>query len=660
MTLDLKKYVKLFKEEGEEYLQKMEEDLEGLQDETRRGEILREMFRYAHSLKGMAGSLGFAPIQELAHKLEDFLKDVQEKPFQPAYLECIEEGIEYLRHMIQNAPELSGTEQKLVEKFVHKLQSVKQGVTDQAVEVQISETTPPHEHELPVMESIDIPEEALDEVHTKIQGRVLLGENVTLPAARLMVVYKTLEKLGKIKYANPDFDTIKTGKVGNSFLFEIVSKQSPENIQRELITIPDVEKVEIQVVETKHPEGDIVRETGILPTTVRVELEEIDTLFDLASAMFMQIQRIRGTVQEWAKSRLSVEDEILLRDSETIARQLYLHLMNLRMLPVSFLVDPLRRTARMLARSLHKKVKIVTKGEELQIDKAILEYLLDGFIHIIRNSIDHGIEPPDIRVRKGKPPEGYISIHVTQKGEWLIFTILDDGAGMPLDRIVQKALEKGLITPAQLKNMTQEDICMLVTMPGFSTSEKVTQVSGRGVGMDVVRHRVESLGGTLRIETKPDKGTKIVLRVPSRLAILDTFIIRHGPYHLAVPIERVVRVEQYRASRVHLRENVPLWYIGEKLAPIIALERIIHVPIDKALEDRHVLTMEYEEGWFSVIVHEIVSEYRSVVQKLELPLSRIPLFSGITVSPHLEVIPLVDTEFLGRYIHMTVGKAHGS
>lgn len=651
----MEKYLHLFRDETLEYLEKLNDLLDRLNRQSEPHSAFREMFRLAHSIKGMAASLGLQKTANLAHRLEDLFSLLKNTPSPELPVTLIREAFSLLEKCAREGEENFPESQ--IDTVMDKLEQVLQ----QYSAVDVSEDGVQDSSlltETPLVDELaEISDEEIADIHKettrKIEGTIQLVPETRLPSARWMIILRELEKYGQIEFTDPDQERIRRGEAGMMLRLVLNTDRSLSEITQAVKRLTDVQQVSLResVVSESSPETETFDQ--LMPTTIRVELEAVDRYFQLAQALFMQVQRIRNAVLQWAGSRLSMEEEILLRDTETLARQLYLNLIQLRMLPLSVLVNPLKRMVENLAPRLGKKARLITRGEELTLDKAILEQMLDCFIHMVRNSLDHGIETPEIRRQRGKPETGYISIHAQQEGEWLQITVLDDGQGMDLEKIAQVALERGVVTEKALRKMNAEEIAMLVTMPGFSTASEVTDLSGRGVGMDVVRHRVESLGGTMRIETRRGRGTKIVLRLPSRLAILDTMIIRYRQYHLALPLERIVRIESFNHDRLHYRERQPMWYIDEMIAPLVTIDQVLgeHEPLRP--EQCLILTLFFEEGIYALGVPRILGEYRSVVQRLELPLSRLPLFSGITVSPDLEVIPLLDTEYLGRIILQT-------
>ncbi|MCS7311953.1 MAG: ATP-binding protein [Acidobacteria bacterium] len=639
MRLDFEKYFRMFLEEAGEYLREMHETV-GRLAEASTPEAWAELFRRAHSIKGMAASLGLGSVQQVAHAMEDFLTWVQRQSDAPRRLEPLVEALECLGSLLRRPPSELQTPDTTVQAIVDRLRAVPTGAlevgpVDGSTETWVtssgSSLAPSASPDAAVADRV------------RWEGHVTLMQGTLLPAARWAVVLRVLQRLGSLIETRPTAGDITQGKVGRHLSFVIESDAEAATIEAALRQIPDVEAVEVRRQALEVPVEPT--SSDVLPTTIRVRLSEVDRLFDLARAVFMQVQRLRGSL-----SIASLEDEALLRDSEALARQLYLGLLDLRMLPLEVLIGPLRRMADALARQMGKRVRLVTRGEDLTLDKAVLEHLMDPFIHMIRNSVDHGIESPAERRAKSKSEEGYISIHAQQRGEWMQVVVLDDGRGMDVERIAQTALERGIVTPDQLRRMSVEEICMLVTIPGFSTAEAVTEVSGRGIGMDVVRHRVEALGGTLRIETRRDRGTRITLRIPSRLSILDTLIVGHGRYQMAIPMDRVRRVTPYLREAIHYRQEVPVLYQDGFIAPVLFMDQVLGEGTGQPRHQYYMLTIQYEKGLYVLAVADIRGEHRSVVQRLEPPLSRVPLFSGITVSPALEVIPLLDVEFIGQHL----------
>jgi len=340
------------------------------------------------------------------------------------------------------------------------------------------------------------------------------------------------------------------------------------------------------------------------------------------------------------KEAVSIMDKVITRLQDEILR--------IRMVRIEHIFNKFPRLVRDLAREMGKRVELIIKGEDTELDRTVLDEITDPLIHLIRNAIDHGIEPPEERKKLGKSEVGKIILSARREKNYIVIEVEDDGRGVDIEKVRQKAIEKGIITKDEAERMSKEDIMMLIFRPGFSTKDEVTKVSGRGVGMDIVKTRVEKLGGSVRVYSEKGKGTKVVITLPPTIAITKALLIRVGDQDFAIPISNVIEALYVDDKVYKVVHKIPYLLVRDKLIPAFRLRDLFNIKDNKKVEKEVGIIVERENDLVALIADAITDQLEIVIKPLTGFLTKVKGFSGVTILGDGRVVPIIDVTTLLR------------
>ena len=429
---------------------------------------------------------------------------------------------------------------------------------------------------------------------------------------------------------------------------------SPEDIEQveqdkrkigELLVEKDIAKpedIQSALVEQEHLK-QLKERQEVSSATIRVQSERLDALVDLVGELVTLQARLAGTATAIQDGGLT----IIAEQFERMVSQLRDITMGIRMLPIGTTFNRFRRLVRDLSSELGKEIDLLTEGEETELDKTVIEKLTDPLVHIIRNSVDHGIETPEAREKKGKPRRGTISLSAFHSGAYVLIRIADDGAGMNRERIYAKGVEKGLISETTpLVSLSDQDVFQLIFAPGFSTATNVTNVSGRGVGMDVVKRQIDSLGGSVIIESIPDKGTTITLKIPLTLAIIDGLLVRLGNELYVIPLSVVDGCVEIKRDELQTQQkNRSLLTYRQRVLPYVALRDLFKVSGEKPVIEQ-IVVVNAMDNPIGFVVDQVIGDYQTVIKPLGLLFKKNDGISGATILGDGTVALIVDVNHL--------------
>ncbi len=333
-----------------------------------------------------------------------------------------------------------------------------------------------------------------------------------------------------------------------------------------------------------------------------------------------------------------------------ITTDLQMAVMKTRMVPIARVFNRFPRVVRDLARELKKEVKLIIEGEDTELDRSIVEEIGDPLVHLVRNAIDHGIEPPEEREFLGKPRQGTLRLAAYHEGNHIVILVEDDGRGIDIEKVKKKALERGLVTENELAKMSEKDILNLIFLPGFSTAEKVTDVSGRGVGMDVVKTNIEKLNGTIEINTQKGKGTQIVIKIPLTLAIIQSLLVQVGEEIYAIPLVSVVEAVKINTDEIQHVEGQEIIILRDSVLPLVELSRVFDIPTERREKSIYVVVLSIGERRFGLIVDRLIGQEEIVIKSLGNYLSSVPGISGATIMGDGRVTLIIDVASLANMI----------
>jgi two-component system chemotaxis sensor kinase CheA len=609
--MQLERLLPVFLSEADEHLQQLEQGLLTLERRGPDPELVGALFRSAHTLKGSAGALGFGRIAQLTHAMEEALEAL--RAGRPAdgladlLLECVD-ALRALRHEVAD-----GGERTEVAELLRRLEEWKQGRA-----------------------------EALHPVDVWVR----LREDCPMRAARALALLRLLREHAQVEEVAPPEEAIARGNLGLEFTARVRARE-PESLQ-ELLTGPDVEAVRVMPAAESRDErwldlGPQAR--GKLPDdpeltrraslrTVRVDVERLDRLMNLVGELVVDRIRFQQIAQRLREVRLvdGVAEELAEATTHLgrVASDLQAEVLKARMLPIEHLFSRFPRYVRDLARRAGKRVELVLEGQDTELDRSVIEQIGGPLMHLVRNAIDHGIEPPEERERAGKPAAGRLCLAAFQEEEGIVVVVEDDGRGIDTDRVRQKAVALGILSPEAAGRLSEEEAVELIFHPGLSTAQAVTEVSGRGVGMDAVRAGVQALGGSVEVETRRGQGTRFLLRLPLTLAIVRALLVSCGGERYALPLAGVQEIVEVPAGRVHRVGAHRTTLLRGAVLPVVSVHEALELPVPEAA-GRLLCVVTGGRRRVGLWVDRVLGEGEVVVKPLGPYLGQVPGVSGATI-----------------------------
>ena len=631
---DMREILEEFLIEAEEILSNLDQDLIELENNPDDKDLLNKIFRGMHTLKGGAGFLNLTTVVEIAHKIEDIFNKLRndEMSLTPEMMDVIFEGVDKLKEaidMLKESDEIPDEED--VKDLIEKLKAILEGesVPETHQEVNQEEET---DEEFEFVEGVD---EDIKKLILQYKGKDLgeiLEELILLPPNERPPL-DVIEKLEKL---------ISEGK-------DVKDLIKPKEKKEEKEEKPKVEPPKPKVQEPqKKEEKQKKKKTEKKEEVIRVDVERVETLMNLVGELVLDRNRIVKLASNLENSYGDSETVEELIDSITgmsrTVSDLQDAVMKLRMQPVRKIFSKFPRIVRDLAKRLNKKVNLILEGEDTEIDRSILDKLEDPLIHLVRNAIDHGIEPPEERLKAGKPEEGTIKLSAFQEGDRIIISIEDDGRGIDVEKVKRKAVEKGLITPEQAENMQDKEAFELLFMPGFSTADKVSEVSGRGVGMDVVASTIHNLRGTIEVESEKGKGSKFIMKLPLTVAIIRTLMVGANNRIFAIPLYSVVEIVKYDVNSVKKVGNFKSFMLRDEVYLLFSLSELFD--IEDTREKEFIVVVRVGEKNIAISVDELFGEEEIVIKPLGKLLEDVQGIAGATITGDGRVVLIVDTNSL--------------
>ena len=617
--MDLSQYAELFLAESREHLSACNQLLLEWERHPAGLTPVSGLFRAVHTVKGMAATMGYARVTDLAHRMENLL-DVQRRGSHPATDELLQ-LLFRARDALERAVELSvvGREREL---------DVAAIVAD--LEQAAARMAPARPGERPV------PSPAPTEPEPEAAGRlvqVTLRPEAPLKGGRAVLVLKRAQALGAVHAVTPPVTAFEADEFDGRFSFRLDATAAAEQIEAALKAAGDVAHVTVGGAEAGGPApepgatpGDAGAVGGGPSRHIRVDLRRLDGLMDLIGELIT----VRGRLNQLAAERRDpAVDDVAIQVSR-LSSDLQAEILQARMTPVWQVFDRFPRLVRDVARELGKQVAFRVEGKEIELDRAILDELGDPLMHLLRNAVDHGIEPPAERRRRGKPPEGEVVLTAQRERASVTITVADDGRGVDRRKILERAQREGVVD-AHADALTDEQLLRVLARPGFSTAEAVTSVSGRGVGIDVAMTRIRALGGTIEIRSELGKGTTFVLRLPVTLAIVRAIMASVGPERYALPLTYVAETVELGAVTTTMVEGREAIVLRDHVVPLVHLRRLLGVTGDRAPARAPIIVLELGDRRAGVVVDGMLGQQEIVVKGFDAPHGTLPVFSGATI-----------------------------
>lgn len=713
----MNQYLSLFLEEAREHLQAITDRLLDLEREPAELQHVHEIFRSAHTLKGMAATMGFEDMAHLTHEMENVLDRVRngELAVTPALGDLLFRCLDALETMVANIEE-GGDGAGDVADIVRALHAVAEGrMPDEAMggesgaereaaadgSGQVS-TGGAAEEAAPQAGSGDVAaiggdfneyewtviQQSREAGMSALIITVRLDPACVLKAARVFLVFRELEALGEVIRSHPSVEDLENEKFDDSFTVVLITDQSAETVRERILNISEIASVDVVPV----GEGQARREMAAAsapsapadapstpsaaPTsgavapgaqagpsagssrsesagprsrkgsgrTIRVDLERLDQLMNLFSELVIDRGRLEQLARELNHPTLLETVEHMSRISSDLQNLV----LTMRMVPVENVFNRFPRMVRDLSRELGKRVELVIEGAETELDRTVVDEIGDPLVHLLRNAIDHGLEPVEERRQAGKPETGLVKLSAYHSGNHVIIEVSDDGRGINRDKVLRKALERGLITQREAEGLTDEQVYNLLFMSGFSTTETVTDISGRGVGLDVVRSKIESLGGTVSVQSEPGVGTTFQIQLPLTLSILDALLVQVEAEKYAIPLSSVLEAAIYKPEAVHTARGQPVVDFRGRLVPLVFLKDVFAVPDAGGPKptDVQVVIVRKGEKMAGLVVDRLIGQQEIVLKSLGKYLPHVFAISGATILGDGQVALILDCNAL--------------
>lgn len=679
MSFDSQSYIELFYQDADEHLQLMTDALLDLENDQGNRGALDGLFRSAHTMKSSSAMVGFIHVSEFTHRMEDligFLRDTN-APIDVETVNLLFESFDVLKEMLgqlqDEETEATRNSTKHKASTLIKMYEKILGGEDVSDVVSSSNSTKPVIH---MDEETRLRVDELRLAGEKIyEINITFVDNVQMASTRAYLIVSNLSKLGTVLKTEPDLNNDKDD-LDHYFCILFSSKKEIGEIEKAL-DVSEVEETNVREVthaeqfewphdetteevseptpptELPEKEEDIVtsfdrREDTTKVQTVRVNIEKLDRLLNLAAEMVIQ----RGRAQELGQQLLNkngkggIEEDLLntILHQGMFLTQLQETIMETRMVPIGTVFSRYRRVVRDLSHNRGKKVNLVIEGEETELDKKIIDQIGDPLMHMVRNSIDHGIETPEERKQAGKPVEGLLHLNAYHVGNNIVISVKDDGKGLDAEKLKAKAVEKGLLSQEDAAALPTRDSLNLIFRAGFSTAAQVTDISGRGVGMDVVRRSIEQLGGAIEIETEIGNGTTFSIKLPLTLAIIQALLVEAGNEMYAIPISHISETIRISKKDIHsVKGQGEVIRLRNTVVPLLNMKRVMNIQTDENEEDKlYVAVLKHGDTFAGLIVDRMVNEEEIVIKSLGGDITHAPYIAGAAILGNGRVILILD------------------
>ena len=687
--MDVSQYLEIFIDETKEHVQNLNSQILELEQDPENADVINEIFRAAHSLKGMAGTMGFKRMQTLTHDMENVFSEVRNGSIKvnaaiiDVVFQCLDALEEYLANIQESADE--GTNEN--EPIIKALNDILKGESgagapkaEDKKEDKKAEAASSGDDERKWLSMNLNSSQSNVIVEAKKQGMNVYGatvkvqETCILKAARAFLVFKALEELGEIIVSNPSAQDIEDEKFELDFSVVIITSKSLEEVIAAAENVSEIEKVLGAPIEDSALHPDKVEEVEhtaavqvadhenkaqtekkstekkavgkpIVNRTVRVDIEKLDVLMNLVSELIIAKNSLVSAsgVENKGHSAFNEHIEYL----ESVTTNLHESVMKVRMVPIESVVTKFPRMIRDLSKKLNKKMELYMSGEETELDRTVVDEIGDPLMHLLRNSADHGLESTEERIKRGKNPTGSIFLDAYQDGNNVVIEVRDDGNGIDVEAVKRKAIERGTITVEQGEQMSDKEIIDLLFLPSFSTAKVVSDVSGRGVGLDVVKSKIEALSGEIEVKSKLGEGSSWIIRLPLTLAIIQALMVDVGGEKYAISLGNIQTIEDIHPSEIKSVQSKEVINLRGTVIPLIRLNEVLDIESKKSPEDNLVVVIVKKgDRLAGLVIDELLGQLEIVIKSLGKYINKCKIISGATILGDGEIALILDANAL--------------
>ncbi|CAM2893625.1 chemotaxis protein CheA [Paenibacillus sediminis] len=685
--MDMNQYLSMFIDESNDHLQSLNENMLQLESNPNDLGIVQVIFRSAHTLKGMAATMGFEDLASLTHQMENVLDLVRNEKLvmQEFIFDTLFKSLDALESMVQDITQ-GGEGRADVSSIVAALQAIVRGELEAAVTVEAPSSTSEQTIPLDAIQldeyQYSVLEQSITEGHRVLYLEVSIREDSALKAARAYMVFDALERSGEVVKSYPSVQDIEQENFERSFSLYYITQKEPGDLESMIANISEIDQVKVVSLDHESLKQMTQQSSNAAPKkaaepkaeaaekakasadstsanaapkqnkpsgnaaasapsrTIRVDIERLDVLMNLFSELLIDRVRLEQLASEIKRQDLTETIEHMTR----VSADLQNIVLKLRMVPVDTVFNRFPRMVRDLAKSLDKKIDLIITGAETELDRTVIDEIGDPLVHLLRNAVDHGVESVADRVAAGKSDTGTVHLRAFHSGNHVFIEIEDDGAGIYRDKIVNKALKNGIVTEEQTAAMSDEEVYQLLFAPGFSTAEVISDISGRGVGLDVVKSKIASLGGNVTIFSQPGKGTKFSVQLPLTLSIIAAMLIKMGDEKFAIPLSSIVETGAIKPDEIRTVHGTKMIEYRNSHIPYISLSRFLDVPNydETGEEETEIVVIRKGDRMAALAVDDFIGQNEIVIKNLGKYLPQIQGISGATILGDGQVALIID------------------
>ncbi len=683
--MDTSQYLDMFLDESREHLQACTEHLLELEKNPEDLALVNEVFRAAHTLKGMSATMGYEDIADLTHKMENVLDAIRNEQIvvTTEILDVVFEAVDDLEEMVGDI-ERGGTGQMDVSSLVETLNRLASGDVAAALdeeepssgEVSTSEDSPYDQFEQTVLL------QSIEQGYTVYEVEVTLRDDCVLKAARVFMLFEIFEKVGEVISSNPPAEQLESEEFDTTFRVTLVSTEEDPHLKEKAMKVSEVEEVHVttltreavkgtqesarseerstedetkeerteeQVSNTPQPKKEEKKKTPKRrpaqgSKTIRVNIDRLDVLMNLFEELVIDRGRLQSIAGELHNPELNETVERMTR----VSGDLQNIILNMRMVPVETVFNRFPKMVRQVARELDKKVDLEIIGAETELDRTVIDEIGDPLVHLIRNALDHGIETPEERLAKGKPETGTITLRAYHSGNHVFIELEDDGAGVNRKKVLGKAIERGLVSEEAAETLTDKQVAELILASGFSTADQVTDVSGRGVGLDVVKNTIEGLGGYISIDSIEGKGSLFQVQLPLTLSIISVMLVELDKEIYAIPLSSIIETAIIDSSEVLNAHNQKVIDFRGNIVPLVYLKEIFEMTEgeEETSDFQSIVIVRKGEKLAGLVVDSFIGQQEIVLKSLGNYLQNVFAISGATILGNGQVALIVECNSL--------------
>jgi two-component system chemotaxis sensor kinase CheA len=700
--MDVSQYLEIFIDETKEHLQSLNQQLLVLETEPENTETINEIFRAAHSLKGMAGTMGYKRMQRLTHDMENVFSEIRNGKMSVTadLVDVLFKGLDALEAYLSNIQESADEGTEDYEEIINQLNNIlnvglgketaketKSEAAGASVSAAAAVTASAAENTVLKYKNLTIADyekraiSKAEDMGIAAYGiTVFIQEYCILKAARAFLVFKALEELGDVIKSQPEVQDIEDEKFELDFSVIILTKATMDKIKATIMNVSEVKDVVIEKIdidkneivdlaEESNTESETKKENGgdtavsssktgtaaakqqaakpVVNRSVRVDIEKLDVLMNLVSELIIAkngLVSISATDKN-SKNESGFNEQI--EYLERVTTNLHESVMKVRMVPIESVVNRFPRMIRDLSKKLDKKMELYMTGEETELDRTVIDEIGDPLMHLLRNAADHGLESNEERTAAGKPAVGSIFLDAYQDGNNVVIEVRDDGAGINVEKVKKKAVEKGTITADQAEFMTDKEVIDLLFRPSFSTAEVISDVSGRGVGLDVVKTKIEALGGDIEAKTKLGGGSNFIIRLPLTLAIIQALMVELGTEKYAIPLGSIQTIEDVMTTDIKYVHSKEVINLRGTVIPLIRLDEILEVPETETKQDNlTVVIVSKGDRLAGIVVDNLIGQQEIVIKSIGKYINNNKIIGGATILGDGEVALILDVNTL--------------